>query len=67
MPQSLVDLEQQRGAIFEQMLRLPDFRSGSITTTRGTRGKPNCQCISPTSPEYVSIKSRKRGISILLE
>jgi hypothetical protein len=49
------------------MLRLPDFRSGSITTTRGTRGKPNCQCISPTSPEYVSIKSRKRGISILLE
>jgi hypothetical protein len=52
MPQSLVDLEQQRGAIFEQMLRLPDFRSGSITTTRGTCGKPNCRCHQPNQPGH---------------
>jgi hypothetical protein len=35
MPECLVDLEQQRSAILQQMLRLPDFRSGSITATRG--------------------------------
>jgi hypothetical protein len=52
MPQSLVDLEQQRSAIFEQMLRLPDFRSGSITTTRGTCGKPNCRCHQPNQPGH---------------
>ena len=52
MPQPLVDLEQQRGAIFEQMLRLPDFRSGSITTTRGTCGKPNCRCHQPNQPGH---------------
>jgi hypothetical protein len=52
MPQSLVDLEQQRGAIFQEMLRLPDFRSGSITTTRGTCGKPNCRCHQPNQPGH---------------
>jgi hypothetical protein len=52
MPPSLVDLEQQRSAIFEQMLRLPDFRSGSITTTRGTCGKPNCRCHQPNQPGH---------------
>jgi hypothetical protein len=52
MPQSLIDLEQQRGAIFEEMLRLPDFRSGSITTTRGTCGKPNCRCHQPNQPGH---------------
>ena len=35
MPESLSDLEQQRSAIFEQMRRLPDFRSGSIPATPG--------------------------------
>jgi hypothetical protein len=52
MPPSLVDLEQQRSAIFQQMLRLPDFRSGSITTTRGTCGKPNCRCHQPNQPGH---------------
>jgi hypothetical protein len=52
MPQSLVDLEQQRSDLFEQMLRLPDFRSGSITTTRGTCGKPNCRCHQPNQPGH---------------
>jgi hypothetical protein len=52
MPQSLVDLEQQRSAIFQEMLRLPDFRSGSITSTRGTCGKPNCRCHQPHQPGH---------------
>ena len=33
------------------MLRLPDFRSGSITATRGTCGKPTCRCHQLTSPD----------------
>ena len=47
MPESLVDLEHQRHAILQQMLRLPDFRSGSITATWGTCGKANCRCHQP--------------------
>ena len=31
---------------------LPDFRSGSITTTRGTCGKPNCRCHQPNQPGH---------------
>jgi hypothetical protein len=49
MPESLSDLEHQRNAILQQMLRLPDFRSGSITATHGTCGKANAVVINPTS------------------
>jgi hypothetical protein len=52
MPESLMDLEQQRNAVLQQMLRLPDFRSGSITATRGTCGKPNCRCHQPNQPGH---------------
>src|ERR1700704_1203838 len=52
MPESLIDLEQQRSAIVQQMLRLPDFRSGSITATRGTCGKPTCRCHQPNQPGH---------------
>jgi hypothetical protein len=45
-------LEHQRGAILQQMLRLPDFRSGSITATRGTCGKPTCRCHQPNQPGH---------------
>jgi hypothetical protein len=47
MPESLTDLEQQRRAIFQRMMELPDFRSGSITATYGTCGKVNCRCHQP--------------------
>lgn len=47
MAESLADLEQQRSSIFQQMLELPDFRSGSITATYGTCGKPTCHCHQP--------------------
>src|SRR5947209_19748532 len=52
MPESHVQLEQQRNDIFQQMLRLPDFRSGSITATRGTCGKPTCRCHQPNQPGH---------------
>jgi hypothetical protein len=52
MSQSLTDLEQQRNAILQQILRLPDFRSGSITTTSGTCGKPSCRCHRPNQPGH---------------
>lgn len=44
MPDSLPSLLQQRDAILRQILSLGDFRSGSITTTSGKCGKPNCHC-----------------------
>jgi hypothetical protein len=52
MPESLIELEQQRSAIFQEILRLPDFRSGSITATRGTCGKPTCRCHQPNQPGH---------------
>jgi hypothetical protein len=52
MPEPLVDLEQQRSAILQQMLRLPDFRSGSITATHGTCGKATCRCHQPNQPGH---------------
>jgi len=52
MSESLVDLEHQRNAILQQMLHLPDFRSGSITATRGTCGKANCRCHQPNQPGH---------------
>lgn len=52
MPESLVTLEQQRRAIFEEMVRLPDFRSGSITVTGGRCGKPTCRCHQPNQPGH---------------
>ncbi len=52
MAESLTDLEQQRSAIFQLMLELPDFRSGSITATYGICGKPTCHCHQPNQPAH---------------
>ncbi len=52
MPESLDELEQQRSSIFQEIVRLPDFRSGSITATRGTCGKPSCRCHQPRHPGH---------------
>ncbi|PYU53422.1 MAG: hypothetical protein DMG56_29130, partial [Acidobacteria bacterium] len=52
MNEPLGDLEQERSAILQQILRLPDFRSGSITATRGTCGKPTCHCHQPNQPGH---------------
>ena len=52
MPESLTELEQQRQAILQRILELPDFRSGSITSTYGTCGKPTCHCHQPNHPPH---------------
>jgi hypothetical protein len=52
MPESLADLEQQRRAILQRIVELPDFRSGSITATYGTCGKPSCHCHRPNQPPH---------------
>src|SRR5260370_11024311 len=44
MPVSLANLESQRFAIAQQITRLGDLRPGSITSTSGRCGKPNCRC-----------------------
>jgi hypothetical protein len=52
MTESLDELEQQRSSIFQEMIHLPDFRSGSITATQGACGKPNCHCHQPHHPGH---------------
>jgi hypothetical protein len=52
MPQSIEDLERQRSVIARQLTELGDFRPGSITTTSGRCGRPNCRCHRPNQPPH---------------
>lgn len=52
MTESLDELVQRRNSIFQEIVQLPDFRSGSITATRGTCGKANCHCHQPHHPGH---------------
>jgi hypothetical protein len=52
MPDPLQALIQQRDSILQQIVALGDFRSGSITTTTGKCGKPNCRCHLPGQPAH---------------
>jgi hypothetical protein len=52
LSESLATLEQQRATILQEIVRLPDFRSGSVTTTSGTCGKPSCRCHQPNQPGH---------------
>ena len=47
IPESLLSLEQQRADVASQIAALGDLRSGSITSTTGRCGKPNCHCHQP--------------------
>ena len=47
LPKSLESLEQQRTSIANQIASLGDLRCGSITSTTGRCGKPNCHCHQP--------------------
>lgn len=47
MPDPLADLESRRAAIQSQVARLGDMRAGSITSTGGRCGTPNCHCHQP--------------------
>ena len=50
MPDVLPDLESRRSQIVQQLARLGDLRSGSISNTSGRCGKPNCHCHQPDQP-----------------
>ena len=47
IPKSLESLEQQRTSIANKIASLGDLRCGSITSTSGRCGKPNCHCHQP--------------------
>jgi hypothetical protein len=52
IPKSLESLEQQRTRIANQIASLGDLRCGSITSTTGRCGKPNCHCHQPKDPGH---------------
>jgi hypothetical protein len=52
IPKSLESLEQQRTSIARQIASLGDLRCGSITSTTGRCGKPNCHCHQPKDPGH---------------
>jgi len=49
---SLEYLEEQRARITNQMAALGDLRCGSISSTTGRCGKPNCHCHQPNDPGH---------------
>src|SRR5271157_3102802 len=51
-PKSLEALEQKRGQVTDQIAALADLRCGSITSTTGRCGKPNCRCHRPDAPGH---------------
>ena len=52
MPKSLEALQQRRVQITDQIASLGDLRCGSITSTSGRCGKPNCHCHLPKDPGH---------------
>lgn len=52
IPKPLESLEQQRADIVNQIAALGDLRAGSITSTSGRCGKPNCHCHQPNDPGH---------------
>lgn len=52
MTRSLADFEQRRLAITQQIAQLGDLRAGSITSTSGRCGKPDCRCHQPGHPVH---------------
>lgn len=67
MAESLEELERRRSSIFQEMVCLPDFRSGSITATRGTCGKSNCHCHQSHHPghgPHIRLTRKQNGKTI---
>ncbi|MDQ6708039.1 MAG: hypothetical protein M3Z85_18945 [Acidobacteriota bacterium] len=52
MPESVPNLEKRRADLLLQIAQLGDFRPGSITTTQGRCGNPNCRCHKPDQPGH---------------
>jgi len=47
MADPLPEMEKQRADLLAQISQLADFRPGSITSTQGRCGNPNCHCHQP--------------------
>src|SRR5438874_2585078 len=52
MADSLPELERHRADLLAQISQLSDFRPGSITSTQGRCGNPNCHCHKPGEPGH---------------
>lgn len=52
MSDSLPVLERHRADLLAQISQLGDFRAGSITSTQGRCGNPNCHCHKPGEPGH---------------
>jgi hypothetical protein len=52
MAHSLVELEQHRETIAQRIAQLGDLRPGSVTSTSGRCGKPDCRCHQPGQPGH---------------
>src|SRR3981081_2336769 len=52
MPQSVSDLEQRRELLAQRIAELGDLRPGSVTSTSGRCGKPECRCHQPGQPGH---------------
>ena len=52
MTDSLPELERRRTDLLAQISQLADFRPGSITSTQGRCGNPNCHCHKPDEPGH---------------
>jgi hypothetical protein len=48
----LPELERRRADVLAQISHLGDFRPGSITSTQGRCGNPNCHCHKPGEPGH---------------
>ena len=68
MAHSLVELEQRRETIAQQVAQLGDLRPGSVTSTSGRCGKPDCRCHRPGQPGHgpnfrLTYKAKGKSIS----
>jgi hypothetical protein len=52
MPHPTAGLERHRDAIARQIARLGDLRPGSVSSTSGRCGKPDCRCHRPGQPGH---------------
>ena len=52
MPQTLVQLEQQKRDLLSSLAQLGDPRPGSITGIVRRCGKPTCHCAQPDDPAH---------------
>ena len=52
MADSLPELQRRRSDLWAQFSQLGDFGPGSITSTQGRCGNPNCHCHQPGEPGH---------------